>query len=46
MTFSFEKLPDLQLFTNKNQENTISYRLQEPKMCKRRNADFGIFTWL
>ena len=31
MIFSLEKLPDLQLFTNKNYENTISYRLQEPK---------------
>ena len=31
MTFSLEKLPDLQLFTNKNYQNTISYRLQEPK---------------
>ena len=31
MTFSFEKLPELQLFTNKKSENTISYRLQEPK---------------
>ena len=32
MIFSLEKLPDLQLFTNKNYENTISYRLQEPKI--------------
>ena len=31
MTFSFEKLPELQLFTNKRSKNTISYRLQEPK---------------
>ena len=31
MTFSFEKLPELQLFVNKKSENTISYRLQEPK---------------
>ena len=31
MTFSFEKLPKLQLFTNKRSKNTISYRLQEPK---------------
>ena len=31
MTFSFEKLPELQLFTNKKSKNTISYRLQEPK---------------
>ena len=31
MTFSFKKLPELQLFTNKNLDNTISYRLQEPK---------------
>ena len=32
MIFSLEKLPDLQLFTNKNYESTISYRLQEPKI--------------
>ncbi len=31
MTFSFEKLPDLQLFTNKKTENTTAYRIQEPK---------------
>ena len=31
MTFSFEILPELQLFINKKSENTISYRLQESK---------------
>ncbi len=31
MTFTFEKLPDLQLFKNKISNNITSFRLQEPK---------------
>lgn len=36
MTFNFEKLPDLQLFRNKLTNNTISYRLQEPKLVNEK----------
>ena len=36
MTFSFEKLPDLQLFRNVSSSNTISYRLQEPKFINEK----------